>query len=125
MSTTKKIIIRKEFVNEYKLLKKDVKTAISQAVLSRNSFDFQDVSQASACDLFITACLKSNDFTVDEIKKLVSKDAKTLNKLFDLLTTYQVTMRDKTQVKDVYARIVRHMTSDTIKRLEKRMISLT
>jgi len=120
---TKATIIRKEFVNEYRVLAKKDESAFSTKALSElNALNV--VSQASACDLVVNFLIREKELTVQELSKLVAKDALVTSKVREFFIAHHIMFKNK-NVLDSFKRLQRHLSSDTLEKLRKRSVQLT
>lgn len=133
-AATKKnqIIIRKisaenkQVCDLYKVAKKSEKSLIAIDAMTREVYNYINFTQASAATSFITACLKANVLTQHELEKLACHNKDVKAKMLSLIVKYDVRFYEKTTNRcmshiEVCNRIERHVTSDTAKKMMKRI----
>jgi hypothetical protein len=119
----KTVIVLRDTHKEYRqIMRTDNAIAAS---LTDDKFDYAKVSQASASDHLITSILKSKEMTINDLAKVIAKDARATAKLQAIIETNKIQFKDKADAKSVLQRVKRHLTSDTVSRLKKREVSLT
>ena len=133
MKTNKTKIIIRKISNEnksvcdlYKVAKKSEKSLVSIDAMTRETYDYSACTQAYAATAFITALLKAQVLTQSELEKLACHDKLVAAKMLALVCKYDVRFYEKSTNRrmthfEVAKRIERHATSDTAKKMSKRI----
>lgn len=101
----KNVVLKKDFARLYKTSKNDT---------SKYSIDLSDMSQAKACDVLIASMLTSSKSYKDVIRDVIQ-----------FIDENDVVMKHYASNKAlIKKRLLRHATSDTIERLQKRLTTL-
>jgi len=117
----------KAIANVYKAIVKSDTNSIAKIANTLEVYDFVNTTQAYASTVFVTALRKASLLTQVELEKLTCKDEDTTKKLYDLVSKYNVRMYRKDNHKcmnhrQVTERIVRHLNSDTLQKIQKRTV---
>ncbi len=100
-----KIMLKKEFAKYYRMSKIDA---------SKYDINLSDLTQAQACDILITSMLTTSKSYKDVVKDVLQ-----------FIDDNDISMKNYNNNKNlIKKRLLRHMTSDTIERLSKRLTTI-
>jgi hypothetical protein len=133
MKTNKtKIIIRKisnenkQVCDAYKIAVKSEKSQIAVSAMSRECYDYKNMSQAVALTEFFVALMKAKLMSQKDLEALATRDMTMRNRMYDYIVKYNVITYEKTTNRaqshlEVLKRAIRHASSDTVAKLLKRI----